>query len=531
MMMEDQVYGSMVASSVEAPAKTFPGQGGERVSAAHRKRWGDRTFRFSLASFRPGANLSLRRFSMTEASLLFSMAFVVAKGMGVIRQLLFNFLFGTGPQATAYIAAFNLPDTIFSLIAGGALSSALIPVFISYEQREGTKETWRLISLVFNILLVILTASILLAECLTPQFVDHLLVPGLPPAQKALTTILTRIMLLNSLILGLGTVVTAILNSKRQFFLPALSIAIYEFGMIGGLLLTLAIPPLGIYGPTFGLVVSAISQVAIQLPALLKQKMQYSFIWDLKHPGLRDIMNLLGPNVLAVGIGTLTSVLDIMFASYFPDKASIAALNNAALFYGVPSVFLAQAVGQALLPQITLQREQGHYLRMSLTIVKVVGGAVLLSILAAFGLYVLGQPVIRLLFQHGAFTAHSTALTYMALTGYAIAVPGSIANALLELCFYAIKDAKTPLFAKIVIVIAHVGLLIFLLKIFAGQDTILSVPLTTAITGTIGAIFLALILFLRLRAEIKTDKGFRRLQMRHLRAEKLRVQMRSGSGR
>jgi putative peptidoglycan lipid II flippase len=500
----------------ELTAEVARGLTRERAPSIRHRHWGGKTFRFSPASFRLGANFSLRRFSMTEAALLFSLAYMASKVLGLIRQLLFNFMFGTGPQATAYIAAFNLPDTIFNLIAGGALTSALIPVFVSYEQREGEQETWRLVSLVFNILLLILTICILLVEVFAPQIVNRLLVPGLPPAERALTTTLTRIMLLHSLILGLGTVMTAVLNSRRQFLLPALSIAIYDFGLIGGLLLSRAIPSLGIYGPTFGLLASGVCQVAIQVPALLKQGVRYSFVWDIKHPGLRDIMKLLGPNVLAVGVGALTTILATTFASYLPDKASIAAMQDALLFYGVPSVFLAQAVSQALLPQITLQATQKHYVHMSQTMVKTVGGAVLLSIPAALCLYVFGKPAIRLLFQHGAFTAHSTALTYMALTGYALALPGTIATTLLVSCFYALKDAKTPLFVSIATVPVYIGFLVLLVRVVTGQYAILAIPLTTASTGTIQATILALLLFWRLRALIKIDRGFQRLQQRRI---------------
>lgn len=510
---------STIARSANPASTSLTAQTRKKAFFLHRKHWGGRTFRFSLASFRFGTNFSIRRFSMTEAVLLFSMASMASKGLGVIRQLLFNIMFGTGPQATAYIAAFNLPDTIFNLIAGGALSTALIPVFISYQRQQGAREMWRLISLVFNLLLVILTVFVFLAECFAPQIVNTLLVPGLPPAERALTTTLTRIMLLHSLVLGLGTIATAILKSERQFLLPALSIAIYDLGLIGGLLLSLAIPHLGIYGPTFGLLVSGVCQVVILIPALLKQGIHYTFVWDLKHPGLREIMSLLGPNVLALGIATLTSIIDTAFTSYLPDKASIAAMKNAALFYAVPSIFLAQAVGQSLLPQITLQAAQRHYLRMSQTILKIVGGAVLLSIPASLCLYFFGKTAIRIFFQHGAFTAHSTALTYTSLIGYALALPGITAVSLLVLCFYAMKDARTPLFTNLGILAVHIGSLILLVKIFTGQYAILAISLTSAVAGTAEAILLCLILFLRLRARVKTDKGFQRLQMRRLQAK------------
>ena len=206
--------------------------------------------------------------------------------LGLIRQVLFNALFGTGAQATAYYAAFRLPDTLFNLIAGGALISAFLPIFVSYETQRGDREAWRLASLVFNVMLVSLTAGVLLAELVAPAFVTKLLVPGLPPFEQALTITLTRIMLLHPLILGLGSVATAMLNSERQFLRPALSIAIYDVGLIGGLLVSFAVPGVGIYGPTVGLLVSALLQVGVLVPPLVKQGVRYSFLWNLKHPGL-----------------------------------------------------------------------------------------------------------------------------------------------------------------------------------------------------------------------------------------------------
>ena len=513
-----------VATTAEPSSKSSIVPAVGKVPSGRRKHWGGRTFRFSLASFRFGTNFSVRRFSMTEAALLLTMASMTSKGLGVIRQLIFNSLFGTGPDATAYVAAFRLPDTLFNLVAGGALSYAFIPVFISYEKQHGKREAWRLTSLVFNLLLVTLTAFVLIAELLTPAFVNNLLVPGLPPSEKALTTTLTRIMLLQPLILGLGTIATAILNSKRQFLLPALSIAVYDLGLIGGLLFSLAIPGVGIYGPTFGLLASALCLVGVQIPGLLKQGVQYTFIWNLKHPGLYEVMRLLGPNVLAVGIASLGFILDTTFASYLPDRSSIAAMNNALMLYGLPLVVLALAIGQPLLPQITMQVAHGRYLRMSQTILKIVGASVLLSVPASIVLYFLGKPAIHIIFQHGAFNAHSSALTSMALLGYAIGLPGLTASSLLILCFYAMKDARTPLLTNIGTLAARISLIVFLLKELTGTYTILAIPLALAVAGTAEAALLSLILFMRLRAKVKTDKGLQRLLKRRLQAKSPMVQ-------
>ncbi len=485
---------------------------GEEASNHHNPLgWVGRTFGFNLNNFRFGKDFSIRRFSITEAALLLMMAYIASRGLGVLRQSIFNALFGTGPEANAYYAAARLPDTLFNLIAGGALSHAFIPIFVSYE-KNGQREAWRLTSLVFNVLLVILTAFVLVSEFLAPAFVSHYLVPGYSPSEQALTSTLTRIMLIQPLILGLGTIATAILNSKRQFLLPALSIAVYNFGLIGGLLFSLAIPGIGIYGPTFGILAAAGCQVAVMVPGLLKQGVRYTFIWNLKHPGLYEVMRLLGPNALAVGVVSVGFIVDTYFASYLPDQASLSALHNAQMLYALPLALVAQAISQAALPQLSTLAAAGHYIRLRKTTLKIIGGAVLLSVPSALLLYLLGRPTIHILFQHGAFTRHSTNLTYMALIGYAIGLPGQTAGELLARSFYALKDARTPLFTNLFALAMRYGLIVLLLKLMTGTSVIMAIPLAATISVTAEALLLYLLLFLRLRAKVKVDRGMQRLQ-------------------
>src|SRR5437868_10720967 len=172
--------------------------------------WRRREFRFRIESFRLGGeSFSLRRFSIVEASLLVIFAILASRGLGIVRQSLFNMLFGTGPEANAYYAASRLPETLFNLISAGTLTHAFIPVFLSYEKDHGRRETWRLTSLMFNVLLVSMTLLICVGEFSAPNIVNRFVVPGYSPTEQALTTSLTRIMLIQPLILGLGTIATA----------------------------------------------------------------------------------------------------------------------------------------------------------------------------------------------------------------------------------------------------------------------------------------------------------------------------------
>ncbi|HVB61359.1 MAG TPA: murein biosynthesis integral membrane protein MurJ, partial [Ktedonobacteraceae bacterium] len=482
------------------------------TSARRRERWLSGAFRLDPRRFLPGRGaFSLRRFSITEAALLLMAAYCASKGLGAIRQILFNYLFGVGLAANAYTAAVRLPETLFDLIAGGALVHALVPVFLSHEEQRGQRELWRLASLVFNILLISLSALALIAELIAPVFVSKLLVPGYPPAEQALTTSLTRIMLLQTLILGLGTVATAILATKRQFILPALSIALYDVGIIIGLLCTMAFPKLGIYGPAWGVVGSAVIQVLVLLPGLVRRGARYSFFWNIRYPALRDVLRLLAPNVLMVAVASVGFIIDTAFISFMPQHASLAAAHNAHLLFSFPQTLFAVAIGQAALPTMAALVTARRYERLRRVIIKLLSGAFILSIVASLMLYLFGKPIIHLLFQHGAFGKHATALTSTALLGYAFALPALTIGTLLVVIFYAMQDAKPPLVATILGVAAHWGLLVFLMHTLTGNHVILAIPLAAAAEGVVQTVFLGALLVVRLRSKVRLDRAMQRL--------------------
>src|SRR2546423_9298079 len=196
------------------------------------------------------AGLLTRELTIREATIILMASFFVSALLGAVRQVLFNAQFGAGGQANAYYAAFRLPDTLFSLIAGGALSSAMVPVLLSAAREEGETAGWRLTNLVLTALLAGLVLVVLLVELVARAFVMHLLAPGSGPATSRLTVTLTRIMLIQPVILAVGSVATAVLNSRSQFVLTALSVASHNVALILGIAASQAHPALEIYGPT-----------------------------------------------------------------------------------------------------------------------------------------------------------------------------------------------------------------------------------------------------------------------------------------
>ncbi|HEX5505525.1 MAG TPA: murein biosynthesis integral membrane protein MurJ [Thermomicrobiales bacterium] len=443
--------------------------------------------------------LLTREFSIAEAAFLLMASFFASALLGAVRQILFNAAFGAGAEANAYYAAFRLPDTLFSLIAGGALSSALIPVLLGATREGGEAAGLRLTNLVLTALLAVFAFVVALGELFTPAFVGGLLAPGFDAPTSALTVTLTRIMLLQTLILAVGSVATAVLNSRNQFLLTALSVASHNLALVAGILVARFVPGVGIYGPTWGVVGGAVLQVLILLPGLVGRRFRYRPTWNPADPRLREVVRLLLPNGLAVGVGYAGFILDTAFASRAPERAGLPALQNAWLLVGLPIALLGQAVGQSAFPRLAAQADAGEWASLRLTLVRSLGGAVALALPALLGLLVLGRPVIRVLFEHGKYGADAGALTYAVLVPYAIGLPAYVATEVVTRGLIALRDTRTPLVTNS-LQFAGRAVLISLLLDVAG---VRAIPLAFAVSAAVEAAALGTILLVKVQRRLR----------------------------
>ena len=188
-----------------------------------------------LRARRP-ARLVSHEFTIIQATALLMGSFFFSALLGAVRQVLFNAQFGAGSEANAYYAAFRLPDLLFSLVAGGALSSAMIPVLATAAAADGQAAEDRLASLVLSSLLAVFAIAVLVGELFTPAFVGVVLAPGFDTPTSELTIVLTRIMLVQPVVLAIGSVATAVLNGRNQFLLTGLSVASHNVCLIAGIL-------------------------------------------------------------------------------------------------------------------------------------------------------------------------------------------------------------------------------------------------------------------------------------------------------
>jgi putative peptidoglycan lipid II flippase len=442
--------------------------------------------------------LLTREYSVAEASFILMASFFFSALLGAVRQILFNVQFGAGSDANAYYAAFRLPDTLFSLIAGGALSSAMIPVLLSTESEDGEQAARRLTNLVLNLLIASFAVLVLLGELLTPAFVTHVLAPGFDARTSDLTVTLTRIMLIQPIILAVGSVITAVLNSRNQFLLTALSVASHNIGLIIGILASRYHPSLGIYGPTAGVVLGAVLQVLILLPGTVGKHLRFRPALDFGDARLRQVISLLIPNGLAVGVLYVGFILDTAFASKAHETAALPAIHNAFLLVALPIALLGQAVGQSAFPRLATYAGEGDWLRLRSTMLRALGAVLLLAIPMVLGLLLLGRPAIRILFEHGKFHSSAGSLTYDVLAAYSIALPAYVATEVLSRGLIALRDTRTPLLTNTCQVI---GRFLFMAALVGSLGAV-AVPRAFALMATLETLALAVVLVVKIQRRI-----------------------------
>jgi putative peptidoglycan lipid II flippase len=374
--------------------------------------------------------------------------------------------FGTSPEMDAFMAANRVSETLFNLMAGGALGSAFIPTFTGLLTRGQRNPAWKLASAIANLLLLILIAAAALAAIFAQPLVHYLLAPGFAndPAQEALTVNLMRIMLPSAVIFGVSGLVMGILNSHHMFFIPALTPAMYRLGMIFGVLFLT--PRMGIYGLAWGVTIGACLHLLLQVPSLLGLKGNYLFTLGLKMADVRQVALLMAPRIFGAAVVQLNFWVNTNLASRMAE-GSITAITWGFTIMLLPQAVIAQSVATAALPTLSGQYALGKLGELRSSLAASLRGILLLAIPASLGLILLRQPITALLLQYGKFTEASTQLISWALLWFAAGLVGHCVVEILARAFYSMHDTKTPVLVGAVAMGLNVLLSLLLSSWFA----------------------------------------------------------------
>ena len=394
------------------------------------------------------------------AATIVAFGFIGSRLLGIVRTIAIADSFGSSPELDAYNIAFRIPDLIFQVLAGATLGSAFIPVFTRLYQREGEAAAWRLASRILNMVTVATAVLCVLAFIFAPLIVP-LLAPGLGEdigredelTDKAVE--LTRIMLLSPLFFAMSGIVTGILNGRQQFLLPALSPMLYNLAIIAGAVFLAA--PWGVNGLAVGVVAGSALHLFVQVPGLLRERMQYERGFGRGDAAVHEVARLMGPRVIGLAAAQFNFVVTGFFASKVGASA-ISQLTYAWLLAGLPLALFGMALSTAVFPTLAGQVADEDLDSLRATVSRVLRLIMFLTVPAAVGLALLREPATVVLLERGEFTRFDSLITASALGWYCL---GIIPQAGLEIHsrgFYALGDTRTPVVLAVAAVVLNLAL-------------------------------------------------------------------------
>ena len=374
-------------------------------------------------------------------------AFVISNVFGLISKTMIARTFGTGIYSNCYFAANRFSEILFNLVAGGALGSAFIPVFTELLSKDEREKAWKLASSITNLVLVVLVTISIFSMIFARQIVHRFLAPGFPPEQEALTAQLLRIQVLSSVVFGISGLVMGIMNAHQRFLLPALAPAMYQVGIMLGILLL--VPNMGVYGLAWGVVLGSVLHLLVQIPQLLKLTYRkYWLMFGLHLPEVREVARLMGPRFLGVAIVQLNFLMNTYLASFQPP-GSISAISLAFPLMLMPEAAIAQSIAIASLPTFSLQVARSRLDEMRSSLSAALRVTLMLAVPATFGLILLREPIVRALYEGRQFSRGSTDLVSWALLWYSAGLIGHCIVEISSRAFYALHDTKTPVFVGV----------------------------------------------------------------------------------
>lgn len=423
---------------------------------------------------------------------------MASRVLGLVRDQVMASMFGAGNAMDAFNVAFRIPNLVRDLFAEGAMSAAFVPTFTRHLTTEGKESAWRLGNNVVNALIlltgVMVVVGFAFASPLVTAFAGDY---GSVPGKLDLTILLTRIMLPFLTCVALAAAFMGMLNSLHQFFIPALSPAMFNVATIVcaftlvPLMPLVGLPPIAAIA--IGTLAGGVAQLAMQWPLLRREGFAYRPTLDWRDPGLRRVLVLMGPGTIGLAATQVNVFVNTVLATG-QGTGAVSWLNLAFRLMYLPIGLFGVSIATATLPAVSRHAAQQDNAAVRTTIADGLSLMLMLNVPATVGLMVLAVPIVRVIFEHGAFTAADTAATASALECYAFGLVGYSVVRILSPSFYALGQNRTPVIVSMATVVANVALNLLFVRIFGYRG----LALGTSLAALFNAIALLVLLRRRL---------------------------------
>jgi putative peptidoglycan lipid II flippase len=433
------------------------------------------------------------RRALTGAAGLIGLFTLLSRLLGLLREMAVAWIFGAKDAADAFYVAFRLPNLLRELAAEGSMSAGFIPVFTEYLSTRSRQEARHLANASFTLMCVALAIVSLIGLLASPWLV-RAIAPGFSAnADKfELTVALTRIMFPYLLFIGLAALTMGVLNSLKAFQAPALASSAFNVCVI---VVTVVLGPRldqPVIAVAIGVLVGGLAQFAVQLPSLAAHGMSFRWRWTPTHPGLRQMLWLILPTTIGLSVSQVNLVVNTLLASLLPG-GSVAYLNYAMRLIQFPLGLFGVAVATAILPTLSSHATLGEQAAFRQTTLFGLRLVFFITVPSMVGLIILRDPIVQVLFQHGAFDAQAAAGTASALMAYSLGLWAFAGVRVVVQAFYALQDTRTPVRAAV----TAMGINIALNLLLMGPLRHTGLALATSISSIINFVWLLSLLIRR----------------------------------
>ncbi len=385
-----------------------------------------------------------------SATLLLMTAVMLSRVIGYLREAYIAWAFGAGLNTDAYVGAFNLPDFLNYILAGGTASITFIAIYTRHTSQGRGEKAQEAFNSTITIMTAVVCAGTVLLEIFTPQ-IERLIFPHFSPEQLDLCVHLTRILLPGQIFFYAGGIVSAVLLSRRMFLYPAFSPVFYNvFIIVGGLV---GAKRFGISSLAYGALVGAVvGPFLINAIGAAQDGLRYRLNFDFRNKEFLEWVRLSIPLMLGVSLVSADDWILRYFAS--GGAGDITRLNYAKRLFAVPISILGQATGQASMPFFARLFGEGKRKEFAETVNGSVFRISAVSFLSSAWMMPAALPLIDLVYRRGRFSFQDSRETSAYFFWFALSLALWAAQALYARAFYAASDTLTPMIASTIIVVA-----------------------------------------------------------------------------
>jgi putative peptidoglycan lipid II flippase len=410
---------------------------------------------------------------------------LLSRALGLARDIVIARFYSAGIEADAFFVAFKIPNFMRRLFAEGAFSLAFVPVLTEYKNNKTLDETRQLVNQVAGTLGVILLVIVTIGVVASPAVVYVFAAGFIDQPQKFdLTADMLRLTFPYILLISMTALAGGILNSWKQFAVPAFTPVLLNLSMIGCAVWLAPQLDVPVYALAWGVLLAGVLQMAFQLPFIYRLGLLPKPVWGWRQPGVQKVLKIMVPALFGSSVAQINLLFDTFIASFLVS-GSVAWLYYSDRLLEFPLGVFGIALATVVLPNLSeshVKQGREHFNR---TLNWAVQLALLIALPAALGLMMLSQPILSTLFQYGAFAESDTFMSSMSLMAYSLGLPAFILIKILANAFYARQDSRTPVRIGIIAMLLNMVLnIVFVVYFLNFTDIPAHVGLALATSGS-----------------------------------------------